>query len=201
MRANCPASRRLLLQAPDVPVVRLPVPVDGIEADLSNATLTVIGRGSELHFKDLAPWGEEGKSRGTEGLGGLKEIAITEIDVNLCREHYNQGPYYVSITSTMLCARAPGKDSCDGDSGGPMILTGARWEEDIQVGLVSFGQKCGKPKLPGVYHRISESTMWIMKTLPQLTSTNDPPIEGDEKSRKRKRGKKSSHNSASHIYG
>jgi secreted trypsin-like serine protease len=179
----------------------MPVPVDGIEVDLSNATLTVIGRGSELHFKDLAPWGEKGRSRGTEGLGGLKEIAIAEIDVDLCREHYNQRPYYVSITSTMICARAPGKDSCDGDSGGPMILKGASWEQDVQIGLVSFGHKCGKPKLPGVYHRISESTTWIMETLPQLTSTNDPPIEGDEKKTKRKRGKKTGHDSVRHMHG
>ena len=162
----------LPLQAP---TVRLMVPFQGIEVDLTNETLTVIGRGSELHYRDPIPWGGESQTRGPEAIGFLKEVAITETDVNLCRQNYNQRPHYVAITDTMICARAPKKDSCVGDSGGPMLLKGSRYEEDVQVGIVSFGQKCGRAKLPGVYHRISESADWIIKTLPELTSTRDRP--------------------------
>ena len=171
-----------------VPIMRLPAISDWAEIDLSKEVLTVIGRGSELHFRDPVPWGGEIWSRGSEGLGSLKEIDISEVDTHLCREHYNQGPHYVSITSTMLCARAHRKDSCVGDSGGPMILKGSSWEDDIQVGIVSFGHKCGRPLLPGVYHRISESAKWIAETLPKLTSTQGTSSDSEEGGARKRKG-------------
>lgn len=61
----------------------------------------------------------------------------------------------------MLCAGKQGKDSCSGDSGGPMqIGTGNQW---TQIGIVSWGIGCGKSFYPGVYTRVTEVKEWIDK--------------------------------------
>lgn len=54
----------------------------------------------------------------------------------------------------MLCAGYDGRDSCYGDSGSPLILTGDNQQEDIQIGVVSWGYECAGT-LPGVYSRLS----------------------------------------------
>lgn len=54
----------------------------------------------------------------------------------------------------MMCAGSDGRDSCYGDSGSPLILTGNTEDEDVQVGLVSWGYECAG-HLPGVYSRLS----------------------------------------------
>ena len=39
-----------------------------------------------------------------------------------------------------------------------MMEIDSRW---IQLGIVSFGNKCGEPSYPGVYTRVSEYRDWI----------------------------------------
>ena len=58
-----------------------------------------------------------------------------------------------------------GKDSCNGDSGGPLIYREFTDEPWHQIGLVSFGTSiCGKG-VPGVYTRVAEYMDWIESKL------------------------------------
>ncbi|KAG5832012.1 hypothetical protein ANANG_G00286600 [Anguilla anguilla] len=55
-----------------------------------------------------------------------------------------------------------------GDSGGPMVSKqGSLW---VQSGVVSFGDGCARPNLPGVYTRVSRYQAWITSTI----TTNTP---------------------------
>lgn len=67
----------------------------------------------------------------------------------------------VTFTGKQICAGGvDGKDSCKGDSGGPlMLIMNNRWH---LVGIVSLGAKpCGKQGIPGVYTRFGEYLDWV----------------------------------------
>jgi secreted trypsin-like serine protease len=51
----------------------------------------------------------------------------------------------------MLCATEDNSDSCQGDSGGPLYDK----TNKVLVGVVSFGEGCGRQDYPGVYTRVS----------------------------------------------
>lgn len=69
----------------------------------------------------------------------------------LCQEAY-PGVQGVYEPGSMLCAgeEGGGPDGCQGDSGGPLVAQGKL------IGLVSWGNGCGRAGSPGVYTRVSE---------------------------------------------
>ncbi|XP_053692140.1 CLIP domain-containing serine protease B15-like [Sabethes cyaneus] len=81
----------------------------------------------------------------------------------VCDKAYS--PIGITLTDTHLCVGgAKGKDSCKGDSGGPLLrLVGTVW---YQVGVVSFGSKfCGTTGMPGVYTNVAKHIDWIVQTV------------------------------------
>ncbi|MEZ5783641.1 MAG: serine protease [Rhizobiaceae bacterium] len=72
------------------------------------------------------------------------------------------------LTANMLCAgiKEGGRDSCSGDSGGPLFVTDG--SHVTQIGVVSWGEgpvdaaaPCGHANAYGVYTRLSNYTDWI----------------------------------------
>jgi secreted trypsin-like serine protease len=69
--------------------------------------------------------------------------------------------YATLITDDMMCAWRNGTGQCHGDSGGPyLLLSTTPDDEDVQIGIISFGVGCAHPKLPAVGSRTS-ATQWI----------------------------------------
>ncbi|KAJ9582576.1 hypothetical protein L9F63_023082, partial [Diploptera punctata] len=72
-----------------------------------------------------------------------------------CKNH-KFSIYAGTIQEGMICAGDNnGIDSCKGDSGGPLQCEG------LLVGIVSWGDGCGKPYFPGVYTEVSHHYDWI----------------------------------------
>ena len=72
-----------------------------------------------------------------------------------------------TVTPQMICAGAEvdGRDTCPGDSGGP-ILRRLSNGQMVQVGVVSFGiGQCGVAALPGVYTRLALYTNWMRQVV------------------------------------
>ncbi|XP_021045350.1 kallikrein 1-related peptidase b22-like isoform X2 [Mus pahari] len=66
------------------------------------------------------------------------------------------------VTDVMLCAGEMdgGKDTCAGDSGGPLICDG------VLQGITSWGgNPCGEPNTPGIYTKLIKFTSWIKDTM------------------------------------
>ncbi|XP_063866687.1 trypsin-1-like [Scylla paramamosain] len=89
----------------------------------------------------------------------LKE-ALVPIFPNAVCQALRYRPY--EITDNMFCAGYinGGTDSCHGDSGGGLMWEGSDGKMDV-VGVVSWGQGCGRHGYPGVYTRVTRYLDWI----------------------------------------
>ncbi|XP_013373938.1 PREDICTED: transmembrane protease serine 11B-like protein isoform X1 [Chinchilla lanigera] len=91
--------------------------------------------------------------------GLLQKAPVKIIDTNTCNAEES---YDGMIQDTMLCAgyMEGNIDACQGDSGGPLVYPNSRniW---YLVGLVSWGDECGKINKPGVYTRVTAYRNWI----------------------------------------
>ncbi|KAJ8928433.1 hypothetical protein NQ314_019022 [Rhamnusium bicolor] len=76
----------------------------------------------------------------------------------------------VNLDDGQLCAGGEkGKDSCRGDSGGPLMSYHADENSEINwysIGVVSFGPSpCGMEDWPGVYTKVANYVPWIVTKL------------------------------------
>lgn len=92
----------------------------------------------------------------------LHQVSVPVIDNDSCQDMFVTSGHKKTIRESFLCAGyAEGKkDSCEGDSGGPLMYQGedGRW---LLMGTVSHGIKCAYPNLPGVYMRMTFYKPWI----------------------------------------
>ncbi|XP_026315527.1 serine protease 7-like [Hyposmocoma kahamanoa] len=95
------------------------------------------------------------------------KLGLPIFDKNDCLNKYR--PLGAELSEKQLCAGgAYAQDSCKGDSGGPLMrkLSNGIWET---IGVVSFGNGCGRDGWPGVYTSVASYDDWIRST---MRSTN-----------------------------
>ncbi|XP_042295907.1 gilatoxin-like [Sceloporus undulatus] len=89
-------------------------------------------------------------------------VSIDILNNQVCQAAY---PWW-HVTDKMLCAGVleGGKDSCRGDSGGPLICG------DVLQGIVSLGgYPCAQPLEPGVYAKVGSYLDWIQSIIEEST--------------------------------
>ncbi|XP_059475160.1 serine proteinase stubble-like isoform X2 [Neocloeon triangulifer] len=96
----------------------------------------------------------------------MQEVSVPVLENAVCETMYRSAGYIEHIPGIFICAgwKKGGFDSCEGDSGGPMVIQrdDKRW---TLAGVISWGIGCAEPNQPGVYTRISAFRDWINQIL------------------------------------
>ena len=146
----------------DIALIHLTQPVNEpnvtpIAYDISSSP-TPSGTASET-----AGWGRT--SQGGPASDTLLEVTVPIIDRDTCNalDSYNG-----VVTDNMLCAgyMSGGKDSCNGDSGGPLIAN------NTLIGIVSWGYGCARETKPGVYTNVKQYADWIQEHIGEIDINN-----------------------------
>lgn len=106
---------------------------------------------------------------GSINEGGPASDILLQVDVPLVSDAECEAAYSGRITDSMFCAgfEAGARDSCSGDSGGPVFDGNER-----QVGIVSWGNGCARSDAYGVYTNVAQFATWIDNTI-------NPPVPTD----------------------
>jgi hypothetical protein len=102
------------------------------------------------------------------------DVSLELLEVNVNAINWDTCDNLISnrlFEETQICAGVleGGRDSCAGDSGGPLM----RSSDNLQYGLVSFGFGCARPNTPAVYTRVSAYIDWIRSSICDLSA--NPP--------------------------
>ncbi|RVE51742.1 hypothetical protein evm_003545 [Chilo suppressalis] len=92
-------------------------------------------------------------------------VDLPYVNQNECQVAYNQSRRKAALWQGQICAGGEkDKDSCRGDSGGPLMYENGRtWES---IGIISFGPTpCGIEDTPGVYTKTYEYISWIRSNI------------------------------------
>ena len=129
-----------------------PICLPGYEEDIAPAgtDVTVAGWGATIE--------------GGVPADMLQEVTVQVTDMNKCRQVY-RSLAGVDLVSGIMCAGFDkgGKDACQGDSGGGLLVQDPVTSQWTQVGIVSAGIGCARRDIPGLYTRLDNYVNWINK--------------------------------------
>ncbi|XP_058823724.1 CLIP domain-containing serine protease B15-like isoform X1 [Topomyia yanbarensis] len=121
---------------------------------------------------DVAGWGAVGSEAPRSDR--KRRVTLPGQNLSMCQIAYSEAN--VSFTENQLCVGGTvGKDSCRGDSGGPlMIIIDNRWH---LAGLVSLGAvKCGIKGVPGIYTRLGSYLPWVAAKMEEADRIAVEPV-------------------------
>ena len=114
------------------------------------------------HLATVAGWGwTDEVENGGKPVDILKKVDVPILTNDDCQRWFKDQKKTAVIIDGSMCAgfEEGGKDSCLGDSGGPLMVK--KDGRHLVVGVVSAGMGCARPKLPGVYTRVNSYLDWI----------------------------------------
>ena len=133
----------------DIKLLKLDRPITGKGG---GRIINMIGQGQETAVETVARvsgWGQVT----FENKNNSEVLRTVEVDII---DHATCAAAYWYLTSGMICASRLNKDSCISDSGGPLAI-----DDNLLIGVVSFGYECARESHPGVYAKVSNYRNWI----------------------------------------
>ncbi|KOB68749.1 Prophenol oxidase activating enzyme 3 [Operophtera brumata] len=108
-----------------------------------------------------AGWGAVSETQPSSAI--KLHVDLPYVSPDTCQNAYRAPGRNVALWKGQMCAGGqPGKDSCKGDSGGPLMYENTDKRIYEVMGVVSFGPSpCGLPDIPGVYTKVYEYDTWI----------------------------------------
>ncbi|XP_046634944.1 serine proteinase stubble-like isoform X3 [Daphnia pulicaria] len=148
-------------QANDIALLKLLTPL----VTYQSSTLPICLPDKDMEFDGdqsfVSGWGRLGEKSPISTR--LQYVGVPIINNTECQKIYQS--IHKKIDRQSICAGYPEglKDSCEGDSGGPMMVyKRGRW---VLAGIISWGVGCARPNQPGVSTRVTEFLDWIQSTL------------------------------------
>lgn len=165
-------NQRLLTN--DLAILRLD---KAISLTQSNISTICLPDPREFHLKatEYPPTGDNLVAIGwgvTEPFAVLPSTVLRQVTLQAMSSTDGACTNTIYNDTVQFCAGFPdgGKDTCKGDSGGPLMLfSHGRWQ---LAGLTSYGGICGSPGFAGVYTRISYYDSYIQ----EIINSNDTYI-------------------------
>merc|ERR1712061_91768 len=110
-------------------------------------------------------WGKDQFGASGQYQVVLKEIDLPVVNHGVCQDKLRAtrlGQKYKLHDSFLCAGGVPGKDTCKGDGGSPLVCP-SKYDPNIyvQAGIVAWGIGCGESGTPGVYADVSKATCWI----------------------------------------
>jgi secreted trypsin-like serine protease len=104
----------------------------------------------------------------------LRQAGVPIVADALCTIDYALFPLSFNPL-TMVCAGTGETDTCNGDSGGPLLVP--RLDAFVLAGVTSWGEGCADPRYPGVYARLGTAALntWVRTRVPTAAITITPP--------------------------
>ncbi|XP_078373762.1 serine protease 1-like isoform X3 [Oculina patagonica] len=93
----------------------------------------------------------------------LQQAEVPLVSREICQKAYDD--ILMTITERMRCAgyTEGGIDACEGDSGGPLVCP--RNNKWYLMGIISFGDGCGRMDSYGVYSDMLELESWVQENI------------------------------------
>jgi hypothetical protein len=104
----------------------------------------------------------------------LRQAGVPIVADSACAAAYAASPASF-IAATMVCAGTGVADTCNGDSGGPLLVP--RLDTFVLAGVTSWGNGCADPRYPGVYVRLGAPALnaWVRARVPISAIAISPP--------------------------
>ena len=150
----------------DVALLFLDAPIDpGPEADTICLPLPTDSYDGSRCF--ATGWGKDQFGQAGKYQHILKKIELPLVPRDICQLGLRKtrlGPAFRLHESFVCAGGEPGRDTCKGDGGSPLVCPIAGTKNPtryVQVGIVAWGIGCGELGVPGVYASVIKASEWI----------------------------------------